>query len=567
MKLRRLTAAFNATVLGASSILAMGLTGVAHAAGNTCTWTGATNNNFSTATNWSNCASGAPTNGDNLVFDATALTASQTLNNNITGLTTGTILFSGANTNFYSYTITGNSITIGGNVTVSTTTYVTINTDIALASDVVITQAANSAGVTYGDGQGTNDRVFDTQGHHLTLTGPGANCNTNFFSKLSGSGAVTASFSDGGVSFIKPTTSYTGAVNVTSGRLGATKNSLGSTSGITVAGGSLIIGLAANDSIGYPLSLSGPGSTTAATLSVTNGLGACSGGAPSEMLTATFTGPVTLITDILYGGVYNAVVTGTYTANGNYVTNKEGAAGTFTANGSSTATSYTKRTIVESDSQPTQSEYVYSGQEVTLDGSRKDVEVFAGGRLQGTGTVALLQVDANAIVAPGHSPGCMTVTGGLKEYGTYEAEIGGTTACSEYDQLKVTGTVDLGDGSTNPQGKLVVSLYNGFKPAAGQSYTLIDNDGSDAVTGTFNGMEEGSTFTIDGYVFTITYKGGDGNDVVVSIKNVPSTPDTGFALITANPLMTLVVATAAAGAIAVVARKTRTAPATVRRRK
>src|SRR6187402_2016960 len=58
-------------------VATIGLTNVSplvvSAAADTCTWTGATNGNWSTGTNWTGCDnSGVPENGDTLVFPASA---------------------------------------------------------------------------------------------------------------------------------------------------------------------------------------------------------------------------------------------------------------------------------------------------------------------------------------------------------------------------------------------------------------------------------------------------------------------------------------------------------------
>ena len=97
--------------------------------------------------------------------------------------------------------------------------------------------------------------------------------------------------------------------------------------------------------------------------------------------------------------------------------------------------------------------------------------------------------------------------------------------------------------------------YNDFKPAVGQSYTIIDNDSNDAVTGTFNNLAEGATFTVDGYVFKISYVGGTGNDVVVTVQSVPTTPNTGFTMLTSHPLVTMLTTTLLAAGIAMIARR------------
>ena len=93
-----------------------------------------------------------------------------------------------------------------------------------------------------------------------------------------------------------------------------------------------------------------------------------------------------------------------------------------------------------------------------------------------------------------------------------DIEIGGTTAGTQYDQLIVTGTVTLG-------GTLTSRLINGFNPATGATFTIIDNDGTDAVTGTFAGLSEGEFFTHNGSSYSISYQGGDGNDVVLTAAN------------------------------------------------
>ena len=46
--------------------------------------------------------------------------------------------------------------------------------------------------------------------------------------------------------------------------------------------------------------------------------------------------------------------------------------------------------------------------------------------------------------------------------------------------------------------------------------TIVDNRGSAAVTGTFAGLPEGATVTIDTQEYRISYVGGSGNDVTLT---------------------------------------------------
>lgn len=179
---------------------------------------------------------------------------------------------------------------------------------------------------------------------------------------------------------------------------------------------------------------------------------------------------------------------------------------------------------------------------LTVDGSTCNITVQTGGELKGNGAVCDLTVNFGGTVSPGHSPGAVTVNGDLHEAGTYTVQIQspGVTAGTDYDQIIVKGTTNV-SGSLNPE------LLSGFQPAVGQSFKIIDNQGNSAVSGTFQGLAEGAVFVVGNTKFQITYKGGDGNDVVLTVVS-PNTqvtatnlqaPNTGSALVGASSLPTL----------------------------
>jgi hypothetical protein len=145
-----------------------------------------------------------------------------------------------------------------------------------------------------------------------------------------------------------------------------------------------------------------------------------------------------------------------------------------------------------------------------------NVNVGSGATLGGSATVGDVRVLTLGMVRPGNSPGTLTMGDVSFEAGAlFGAEIGGT-GDGQYDRLNVTGTVTLG-GAT-----LDASVINDFDPetATGATFTLIDNDGTDAVDGTFADLAEGAVFAIDGHSFSITYQGGsDDNDVVLTAIN------------------------------------------------
>ncbi len=88
----------------------------------------------------------------------------------------------------------------------------------------------------------------------------------------------------------------------------------------------------------------------------------------------------------------------------------------------------------------------------------------------------------------------------------------------------VTGTVTLA-------GLLGLSIFSGY--AAGQTFTIINSDGADAVVGTYAGLPQGANIQIGGgSTLTISYVGGDGNDVTltadaVDVFAVTNTPNSG----------------------------------------
>ena len=117
----------------------------------------------------------------------------------------------------------------------------------------------------------------------------------------------------------------------------------------------------------------------------------------------------------------------------------------------------------------------------------------------------------------------------------------------------MTGAVDI-SGAT-----LDLSLLDGYSFEVDDEFILINNDGSDSVTGKFDGLEEGDTITRDGNNFTLSYEGGDGNDVSVlatsisennaASEDAPGAPDTGVGSLIQSPVISVVATILAAGTI------------------
>ncbi len=154
---------------------------------------------------------------------------------------------------------------------------------------------------------------------------------------------------------------------------------------------------------------------------------------------------------------------------------------------------------------------------VTANQGNAAVVVNAGGTLGGTGTVGPVTVNGG-IVTPGLSPGRLTVNGdgvaGTRDVtfdanSTFVTEINGTTAGTQYDQLTVNGSANLGNAT------LLTSF--GFNANVGDSFTLVTT--TEGVTGTFKNaqgvtLNDGDTFVANDRVFQIDYT---ANNVAINM--------------------------------------------------
>ena len=146
--------------------------------------------------------------------------------------------------------------------------------------------------------------------------------------------------------------------------------------------------------------------------------------------------------------------------------------------------------------------------------SSSDVTVSSGATLGGNGTLGG-EVVVNGTLSPGTSgPAELTCDDDLSFSSSafFAMDIAGTSAGISYDQLTVDGAIALGNA--------VFIGTLGYAPTPGHEYRIIDNTGSGSITGIFNGMPEAGVFalTYSGtpFTFSITYSGGDGNDVVIT---------------------------------------------------
>jgi hypothetical protein len=146
-----------------------------------------------------------------------------------------------------------------------------------------------------------------------------------------------------------------------------------------------------------------------------------------------------------------------------------------------------------------------------MTGSLPDATVNVEVGLGGNGEVGPVTV-VTGWISPMH-------TKSLTMAGTYNL---GLSPNGQFDVLQVTGSVTL-------RGSLRVPLLSGSS-FVGQVFTIIDNDGTDPVDGTFVDLPEGATIERPPHRLRISYAGGDGNDVTLT-----STTPSSTTVLTAEP--------------------------------
>jgi len=553
--LRRAANGASALVVAFSSVLTLIVPVTTYAAGQTCTWTGGgTDTNFSTALNWSGCA-GAPTNNDSLVFNGASTADVVTVTNDIDGLIVDGVTFTTSPGRKY---VIAGDLTLNGDIVADSTP--DFSGALTLAKNITVT----------GDLSFTDTSSIDTAGFTLTKAGGYLYA----YSDITGAGTIVASGNGAHIIFTGDATAFTGAIQSLGGSsIAINADAIGTSSAITISSGSTLFLCGLNGaSVQNPLIIGGSGSEGyggaiyTGTAACGNGGGAGAiGDSPTAVIptaSVNWTGPITLSADTVVAGYGEFKVSGALS--GDYtLTQVSGSVGKVTVASSNntsktpngTQTSAVLKTTY-GDNKPTEDVYVGANEEATLTGTYLNAMI-TGGVLKGTGTIkGDLQVTKSATVAPGMSPGCLT-SDTLVLAGTYLFEIGGTDACTGYDQLKVLNASNTADAVTidDTSAVLTTSLYDSFAPKKGQTYVIIEQGGDKAVKGTFKDLPEGATFTQNGIVFKISYVGGTGNDVTLTVQSVPATPDTGFALVSAHPLISLFALAGISGMLVVLARR------------
>ena len=137
--------------------------------------------------------------------------------------------------------------------------------------------------------------------------------------------------------------------------------------------------------------------------------------------------------------------------------------------------------------------------------------------LQGQGSSTSLTSIGGNIVPGTSGAGIISPSGALSldSNSGFVSLLNGTTPGSQYGEIEANGPIQLGNAN------LIVTL--GYTPSANETFTLINNTGNAAISGTFLGLNEGSLLNAGGQSFKISYVGGDGNNVVLTHQETTAT--------------------------------------------
>ena len=121
-------------------------------------------------------------------------------------------------------------------------------------------------------------------------------------------------------------------------------------------------------------------------------------------------------------------------------------------------------------------------------------------------------------------PGVLPMTGNLTINGGLQVDLGGLTPGNGpgyYSQLQINGNVAIGASAA-------LSVVLDAAPSPGAQYTVISNMSASAISGTFSGAPQGGTVQAmyggSNYSFTVSYVGGDGNDLTLTAVSGPVIP-------------------------------------------
>jgi fibronectin-binding autotransporter adhesin len=296
--------------------------------------------------------------------------------------------------------------------------------------------------------------------------------NGTYAGVMGGSGGLTKS--GAGTLTLTGANTYSGVTTINGGTLSVgADNNLGSGGGLAFGGGTLQYsnGFSSSRAVtlnagGGTIDTNGNSATLSGIIGGTGGLTKSGTGTLTLSGANTYSGGTTVNAGSLLGDT--ASLQGAITNNATVIFDQatDGTyAGAMSGSGSLTK-SGTGKTILSGTNTYTGDTNINGGILSVNGSTTSNALVNSGGTLGGSGIInGNVTVNSGGIIAPGNSPGILTVNSlTLNPGSTTRMEINGLTAGTQYDQIVVNNTATL-DGT--------LDLVFGFTPSAGNQFSLI----------------------------------------------------------------------------------------------
>lgn len=156
---------------------------------------------------------------------------------------------------------------------------------------------------------------------------------------------------------------------------------------------------------------------------------------------------------------------------------------------------------------------------LTASGARLDVRKAPGAALNLTTSLSGKGTVVGSVTSTGKVSGGVTVTGDYRQRSGGQLVVGGGTLrvggkvalAGKLDARSVTPSKAKADANTKADARTKTNTV-----------TLIDHSGKAKTTGTFTGLKEGAAVEVGKAKYRISYRGGDGNDVVLTAATTAS---------------------------------------------
>ena len=405
----------------------------------------------------------------------------------------------------------GNILLNGGTLNVTGATTIDNAVAVSASSTIQVDAATTLSGIISGGGN-----LAKTGSESLTLTGIQTHSGNVILSAGTLSVASDANLTSGNIVFNGGTLAVTGATTIDnniafnvsrSGTIEA--NAAATLSGVLSGSGSFIKTGSAELTLTGTQTHSGTTQISAGTLSVASDANLGSGSISLNGGALAISSATTIDNNIILDAVSAIHTPAPVTLSG-------------VISGGADLTKTGSSLLLLTNTNTYSGHLIVSAGELRVTGSTAGaITVSTGSTLSGTGSVGGVTAQNGATLSPGASPGSLTINGNLflAPGSNLLIEINGTTAGTQYDQIIVNGTATVA-GAT-----LVIA--HDYPGTPDDIYTIIANDGDDAITGTFTNIEQNSVFLAPGNdtLLKASYLGDSGNDFILGIPTNPNVLD------------------------------------------